>query len=297
MYLQSNAVEVTCAQLALLAATLANGGICPTTQDRVFSQSTVRDTISLMYLCGMDMRSGHWAFKIGIPAKSGLSGVIFGMVPGFGGFAVHSPKLDEHHNSVRGVEFFSELVERFNFRHFDDLCGVAEAYSQEGAISNGKKGKIDCTRSKREKLEHDHFHLLHAASSGAVGEIRKLIGQSGEHLLKLGDFDKRTALHLAAAEGQYDVVKFLVRYGVELSPVDRWGFTPLDDAVTNDHHEVSRFLRNKGAVANSVPMLSEEESASLSPTRQEFAKATLNRVCSEKILPSSDALKPLKTDS
>ena len=64
----------------------------------------------------------------------------------------------------------------------------------------------------------------------------------------LGDYDKRTALHLSASEGLLEVVRFLVdEAGAHHSPVDRWNGTPLDDAIRHGHKGVKAFLETKGA--------------------------------------------------
>ena len=60
--------------------------------------------------------------------------------------------------------------------------------------------------------------------------------------------DKRTAMHLAASEGLLDVVKYLVdEAGANPSPVDRWGGTPLDDAIRSEHLQTAEFLQSKSA--------------------------------------------------
>eukprot|EP00966_Prymnesium_polylepis_P207020 4795638-Prymnesium_polylepis.3 len=71
--------------------------------------------------------------------------------------------------------------------------------------------------------------------------------------LGIGDYDKRTAIHLAASEGRLEVVKFLIEEaGANHSPADRWGGTPLDDATRHAHTQVIDYLKSKGAKASKV---------------------------------------------
>ena len=69
-------MEITTESLAVMGASLANGGICPTNGERVFKSESVRDVLSLMYTCGMYNYSGEFAFTVGLPAKSGVSGAL-----------------------------------------------------------------------------------------------------------------------------------------------------------------------------------------------------------------------------
>ena len=125
-YFQCCSIETTCERTAAIAATLANGGICPITKERVLKFSTVRACLSLMYSCGMYDFSGEFAFAIGLPAKSGVSGGLMVVVPNVLGLCVWSPRLDALGNSVRGLAFCRELVERFNFHSYDDLVNALD---------------------------------------------------------------------------------------------------------------------------------------------------------------------------
>ncbi|MEQ2164691.1 hypothetical protein GOODEAATRI_009342, partial [Goodea atripinnis] len=103
--LQLCAIEVTCESASVMAATLANGGICPITGERVLSPEAVRNTLSLMHSCGMYDFSGQFAFHVGLPAKSGVAGGILLVVPNVMGIMCWSPPLDKLGNSVRGIQF------------------------------------------------------------------------------------------------------------------------------------------------------------------------------------------------
>src|SRR5262252_5451327 len=121
-YFQSCLIEVDAEMLAVAAASLANAGVCPLTEDPVFAPGTVQSCLSLMSSCGMYDFSGEFAFSIGLPAKSGVSGAIMLVIPGLMGICVWSPRLDELGNSVRGIEFCRQLVAEYNVHVFDSLA-------------------------------------------------------------------------------------------------------------------------------------------------------------------------------
>lgn len=112
LYLSACSVRVTCEDLAVMAATLANGGVNPITRERAPKPRRLRDVLSVMYTCGMYDFAGEWAFEVGVPAKSGVSGGIMAVIPGKLGIGVYSPGLDAHGNSVRGVEVCREISQR-----------------------------------------------------------------------------------------------------------------------------------------------------------------------------------------
>ena len=120
LYLQQCAITVTCRDLAMTGATLANGGVNPVTGERVLARERVRDVLSVMYTCGMYDFAGEWAFEIGVPAKSGVSGGILAAVPGKMGIAVFSPGLDAFGNSVRGICVCREISGRLGLHTFAD---------------------------------------------------------------------------------------------------------------------------------------------------------------------------------
>lgn len=118
LYLQQCSVMVTCRDLATMAATLANGGVNPVTGRRAFPLRYVRDVLTVMYTCGMYDFAGEWAFEVGVPAKSGVSGGILAPVHAKFGLGVYSPGLDEHGNSIRGVQVCQEISNRLGVHVF-----------------------------------------------------------------------------------------------------------------------------------------------------------------------------------
>lgn len=126
-YFQCCSIETTTRSMAIIASTLANGGVCPLTNVQVFQPGHVKNCLSLMLSCGMYDFSGEFAFSVGIPAKSGVSGAIMLAIPNVGGITVWSPLLDELGNSVRGIEFCKRLVSRFKFHTFDSMLGLGDS--------------------------------------------------------------------------------------------------------------------------------------------------------------------------
>merc|ERR1719320_1312783 len=98
-YFQCCSLEANCNQMAQLAATLANGGASVMTEERVFDAKHVRNCLSIMLTSGMSTYSGEWAYKVGLPAKSGVGGGVWMVVPNVLGIAVWSPRIDENGNS------------------------------------------------------------------------------------------------------------------------------------------------------------------------------------------------------
>jgi glutaminase len=113
LYFQQCSVLVTCHDLALMAATLANGGRHPITGARALEEKNVERVLSVMSTCGMYDYAGEWAFAVGLPAKSGVAGGVIAVLPGQLGIGVFSPRLDERGNSRRGIAVCEALSEAF----------------------------------------------------------------------------------------------------------------------------------------------------------------------------------------
>lgn len=118
LYFKQCSILADTTDLALMAATLANGGIQPITGKKVFGYDTTRDILSLMFTCGMYDSSGNWAFNVGLPAKSGISGGLIAVAPGKMGIAAYSPLIDDRGHSVRGMKVIKELAKKFDLNIF-----------------------------------------------------------------------------------------------------------------------------------------------------------------------------------
>ena len=211
-YFQCCSIEINSTQASIIAATLANGGICPLTNERIFSNTIVKNALSLMSSCGMYDYSGEWAYTIGIPAKSGVSGIIMGIIPNVMGVAVFSPKLDELGNSSRGIEFFKELTKLYPFHIYDNILKENNNIILKNDIAN------------------NHFNIYSLLMSASIGDLNSIIILESRGVdLNSYDYDKRTALHLACSECHINVIEYLLKKKVDKKVIDRWNNTPLDD--------------------------------------------------------------------
>lgn len=119
VYFAQCSVLVTVEDLATIGATVANYGVHPVNGEQVVPREVARDMLTVALTCGMYDYAGEWAYSVGIPAKSGVGGGILGMLPGAGGMATFSPRVDAIGNSVRGLRVFEELSAEFELHLFD----------------------------------------------------------------------------------------------------------------------------------------------------------------------------------
>ncbi|XP_016313019.1 glutaminase liver isoform, mitochondrial isoform X2 [Sinocyclocheilus anshuiensis] len=228
LLLQCLSTEVTCESGAALAATLANGGLCPLSGDQVMSPHAVRSTLSVMQVAGMNDYSRTFNFKTSVPAKSSQSGVVLIVVPGVLGLMCWSPGLDCNGNSWRGVHFCEELVSTFQLHSFD----IRTPFRQ-----------VLCYRQwKVESEGYKIMNVLLAAYRGDIVSLRRYLLSGAD--VNAVDYDGRSALHVAASEGRLDVIKFLVENaGANCSLKDRWGNMALQEAMRCNQDPAIQFLK------------------------------------------------------
>ncbi len=118
LYTRQCALSVTARDLALMAATLANGGRQPCTREQVIAPLICQHVLAVMVTAGLYETSGDWLYDTGLPGKSGVSGGMITVSPGKGGLATYSPPLDEAGNSVRGQLTARFLSERLGLNLF-----------------------------------------------------------------------------------------------------------------------------------------------------------------------------------
>ena len=231
LYFSACSLEFNARELTTAAATLANNGVCPITQERVLDENTVRNCLTMMQMCGMYDGSGAFSLKIGLPGKSGVGGAVFLVVPRLMGVCVWSPRLDAIGNSARGVEMAERMAKTFRLHLYDGVSAVHE--------------RIDPAVRATQSRARETSQALRAASLGDIRTLRRLLDDGSN--LQRGDYDRRTPMHLAAAEGQIEVIRFLLEHSVDPNTSDRWGGTPLADAEFEGHGSVVELFNSHKA--------------------------------------------------
>ncbi|MDR4887645.1 glutaminase A [Fredinandcohnia sp. QZ13] len=118
LYTKQCAIEMNCLDLSRIGLVFALDGIDPQTGKQIMPMKIARICKTFMVTCGMYNASGEFAIKIGIPAKSGVSGGIMGAVPGKFGIGIFGPALDDKGNSIAGIKLLELLSKTYNLSMF-----------------------------------------------------------------------------------------------------------------------------------------------------------------------------------
>lgn len=113
LYTRQCSLNVSARDLAVMGATLADGGFNPVTREQVIDPEICHYALSVMLTAGLYETSGDWLYEIGLPGKSGIGGGIVTVSPGKGGLGTFAPPLDEAGNSVKGqlvAQFLSQRL-------------------------------------------------------------------------------------------------------------------------------------------------------------------------------------------
>ena len=250
LYFQACSLTATCRTMAAIAATLANHGKSPVSGETILEPEIVMDALSIMFMCGMYDFSGQFAFSIGLPAKSGVAGALLIVIPNVGGICTWSPRLDELGNSVRGVAFCNELAKRTKYAY--------HIFRTLNNVKNGKDVEDENDVTTIRSMETFTHRIIHACSINDIDAVEKLVNYGidkfrksnesvedvAKRLVDSADYDRRTCVHLAAAEGHEDVLNFLISHGATIHPKDRWGNTPV--------HEVRKAIKHLDQLHSAV---------------------------------------------
>lgn len=164
LYFRQCSLRVDGRDLAVMAATLANGGINPLTGARAVAAEHVGPILSVMTTCGVYDLTGEWVYHVGMPAKSGVGGGIIAVLPGQLGIGVFSPALDERGNSVRGVAVCKALSRELGL-HFLQPPQAASATVRA-------RYSLATMRSKRRRPAAEQALLDREGGSAAVWELQ-----------------------------------------------------------------------------------------------------------------------------
>ncbi|MGA9523039.1 MAG: glutaminase A [Myxococcaceae bacterium] len=143
-YTRQSSVNVNTVDLAMMGATLANGGVNPADGQQVVSPETAQRVVAQMATNGLYETSGEWLTDVGAPAKSGVGGGIVAVVPGKFGIAAFSPPLDEAGNSVRAQRAIELVVNKLHANLFASTPVKAPATG--GAGKSGQPGSVPPNR-------------------------------------------------------------------------------------------------------------------------------------------------------
>ena len=118
LYTRQCSLDVSAKDLAVMGATLADGGVNPVTRQRVIGAQSCKFALAVMATAGLYEKSGDWLYDVGLPGKSGISGGIVTVSPGKGALGAYAPPLDEAGNSVKGQLVARCLSERLGLNLF-----------------------------------------------------------------------------------------------------------------------------------------------------------------------------------
>ncbi|WP_436975990.1 glutaminase A [Nocardia xishanensis] len=224
-YFRQCSIDVTCHDLAVMAATLANNGVNPLTGERALSTALTEHVLSVMTTCGMYNAAGDWVSTVGMPAKSGVGGGILAVLPGQIGIAVYSPRLDRQGNSVRGVAACRALSRRLELHFLHVTRSAHTAIRAEYTVAEVPSRVRRSTEEiavldehwHRTRIYELHGDLLFAGAESAVRAIEERAGQLDAlvvDLRRVGDVSAIAVTMLA------DLHRELVAIGCQVALVD-----------------------------------------------------------------------------
>lgn len=192
-YFQQCAIRIDCRDLALMGATLANGGVNPITGVRALASEYVGNVLSVMTTCGMYDASGDWLYQTGLPAKSGVGGGVLAVQPGRLAIAVFSLRLDAQGNSVRGVAVCRAIAEDLRLHVLDGsdrvISPVRRSLTRRMAASKMRRSEAASEHLNRVGERVRLYHLHGVLVFASVEEIiRRMLERAQESDLFILNF-------------------------------------------------------------------------------------------------------------
>ena len=188
--------------------------MCPLSQERVFSAEAVKNTLSVMFTCGLGVESGDFSYSVGVPAKTNKCGAMMIIVPGVFGAAFYSPPINANLQPLRAWHFARSAADKWCVHRYRQVSTGTDLYDMKLYDGNKLRTAIN--------------DLLNASLGGDLVGVKSLHHRGIS--LDSCDYDGRSAAHLAAAGGRLNVLEYLHANGADMKVQDRWGCTPLQDA-------------------------------------------------------------------
>ena len=288
-YLRQCTVQVTCSDLAMMAATLAAGGTNPVTGIEVLPYEAVERVLSVMMMSGMYDDAGDWASSIGMPAKSGVGGGIIAILPGQVGLAVYSPPLDRHGNSVRGAaacrRSSADLQMHFVRAARVGRSAIRSVYSIDSEPSNIRRTEeaVEVLRKNSERalvfeLTGD---LFFAGTETVVRELSSLDPKTELIVMDMRDVDEVGDAGLRLIDAAFTKLSDAGIQILLVDPDDRFGatlsrdipmFDSIDRAIAACEYRLLQRYGTAASMPQIVPVVDAPVLAPLDP--EDIAKLT-----------------------
>lgn len=239
---------VTAVDLATMAATLANGGVNPRTGEEVLAPSVTERVLTVMATCGMYDFSGEWPFRVGLPAKSGVSGGVVAVSSSQFGIGLYSPRLDERGNSVRGVAASEVISDRFTLHLMHQVGRSAPTFERVAPDPGGPDAVGGRPPDRGVAVLAVQGYLEFAAAEQALLSLRSRADDTESPDALVIDLDHVTRCHPVAATLLDTMIGEIEDGGVTVVTVDRRGrrllvssseFTSRADAVAHCRSRVT----------------------------------------------------------
>jgi len=218
VYFRQCSVLVTARDIAVMAATLANRGVNPLTDQQVISPYVVARTLSVMASSGMYDYAGEWIYRVGIPAKSGVGGGIVAALPSQLGLGTYAPLLDSHGNSVRGLKVCQALSSRFDLHVFnrsgDVRNGIVADYDIGGIASRRNRQPHEQTILDERSSCCHVYELIGGLTFGSIEFLsRRLAEKNPQSQFAVLDFRRVPSITKAAGRLLVDSLRGLTEVG------------------------------------------------------------------------------------
>jgi glutaminase len=294
LYFRLCALQVDCRDLALMAATLANGGQHPRTGEHALGAELVERVLSVMTTCGMYDAAGEWVADVGLPAKSGVGGGVMAVLPGQIGIAVFSPLLDAHGNSVRGVDACRQISRELEL-HFLHVTrarrsAVRVATDVRARPSSRRRTPAEhellAERGGRARVYELQGDLLFAGAEAVVRELSGVAPEADAIVLdvnrvnEIADVARRLLQDSRARLDRYGCAVALVDADRALPRVEEAGspvFTDQDEAIAWAEDLVIERAGVERATAARIDPAAHALLDDLAPDEQEVLRELLER--------------------